>query len=144
MLGMGFVRVYARRAIFRAMPRPHTRPATPFGQYLVDAAIRAGHSDITSWGESLGIKASMVSDYRSGRRNPPGKAIEKWAKSLGLSGNQLTRFYIFAAAERSPKQLRPILRLVPDLLDSLETKLQGSQAKVQELSARLESLERGD
>lgn len=115
------------------MPRPHKRPATPFGQCLVDAVIRAGHSDITSWGESLGIKASAISDFRSGRRNPPGKSLEKWAKSLGLAGDELTRFYILAAAERAPKQLRSVLRALPERLDALQAKVQSLEARIQGL-----------
>jgi transcriptional regulator with XRE-family HTH domain len=93
-----------------------------------------------SLAEKMGIKASMVRAYESGRRNPKPDTIQRFADALGVSAGYLmsgSNFYL-----DSDDQIRVHSRFdkkIEDLfLDYKNCKLAGDEASAQEIRAQLE------
>ena len=59
---------------------------------------------LSHWARSVGIAQGFASNVVSGRRTPPLDAIDAWADSLHLAGDERSTFLDLAAVAHLPKQ----------------------------------------
>jgi transcriptional regulator with XRE-family HTH domain len=117
--------------------RPTTRKAPPFGERL--AAVRTAHglsqSDLA---EKLGVTREMVNYYERRAKNPTADFVQKAARVLGVSVDELLGMKPMLQRKPGPpsklQQKIERLRQLPEtkqklVLDLLDTVLQSEHAR---------------
>lgn len=77
-----------------------------FGQMLRIAVKDAGFANVKAFALAVEMDQSFMSRVSRGARTPPLHAIERWADSLGLTGEARDDFIFLGHLEHAPDKIR--------------------------------------
>jgi transcriptional regulator with XRE-family HTH domain len=95
-----------------------------FGEY-VRRLLDARGWTISHWARMVGIAQGFASNVVSGRRTPPLDAIDLWADSFALTGDERLRFIDLAAVSHLPKRSQARFLAVIDEQARMKAELAG-------------------